>query len=39
MDNEDQKVVRTWKVKGKGGADHDIPSHEFFIKNNCISCG
>lgn len=32
-------TIRTWKVKGNGGTAHDLPSHEFFIKNNCISCG
>jgi hypothetical protein len=33
------KTIRTWRIKGKGGGDHNIKSHEYFIKNNCLSCG
>ena len=32
-------TIHAWKIKGKGGSDHDIKSYEFFIKNHCVSCG
>lgn len=32
-------IIRTWKIKGKGGGNHDINAYDFFVENNCISCG
>ncbi|KLD41754.1 hypothetical protein [Lactiplantibacillus plantarum] len=31
--------VSTWRAKGKGGPNHDVNSYEYFIKNDCVSCG
>ncbi len=33
-------MVSTWKVKGRGKYDNKtVMSSEYFIKNNCVSCG
>ena len=31
--------VNTWRAKGNGGPKHDIKSYDYFIENNCVSCG
>lgn len=37
--NMNINTIRTWKAKGKGGTNHDILSHEYFIENDCVACG
>ena len=35
----ENNAIHTWKAKGKGGINHKIESHKFFIKNDCVACG